>query len=256
MLVALDARRQRTVAETTLGRDDQWICPLCRQAVILKAGRVVIPHFAHKARGLCAAEGESRRHLAAKKLFYDELTSRGLDVSLEVMLAADRRADLLVASPRGRFTIEVQDSRISVEEMKAREAQDKRAGCVTTCWVFTEKRLPGAVFAHLETTETTIRTTEVRVAADIRYRWNATHLPVLVLRGDRLFGLTLEPIWRDGEDYYDEYGDYQSRDGRWLQTTFTLRYDLLGFTPVLDTDRYGRGHVGFAPATQRTGVPA
>jgi Competence protein CoiA-like family len=245
MLVALGPDGERVAATRTLDRSAGFRCPVCSEQVILKAGAKVIAHFAHRARGGCIAAGESLRHLVAKKLLADRLSELGLQVKLETILSASRRADLLVRDDSEvQFTVEVQDSPISPEEMKARERADRAAGCVDTCWIFTDARVRAAFKPSAGDDPT-----EVRLPEDVRYRWNATRQPVLVLRVDRgeLVGMRLASIDRPADEWYDESGQLQSSMGYTLRSTFAVDIQPLGFMPTGVPDRYGRPHITFEP---------
>jgi Competence protein CoiA-like family len=93
--------------------------------VILKQGRKVIWHFAHKPPTDCTwARGETLAHLGAKKLVRDALVARGLRAELEYTVAAlpgDRRADVMVWSPAGEMVaVELQHTSIALSEIDAR----------------------------------------------------------------------------------------------------------------------------------------
>ena len=86
-------------------RGPEYRCPKCRGIVILKHGRKVIEHFAHKPPTDCSwATGETRAHLEAKALVQAALTGRGLKAEVEFVvntLPGDRRADVMAWSPKG-----------------------------------------------------------------------------------------------------------------------------------------------------------
>ena len=103
----------------------KYICPNCSSEVILKKGRIVKHHFAHKPKITCAWRiGETLQHLKAKELFRDEFLSRGLSADLEHIvpsLPKDKRADVLVWSKIGnRFAIELQHTAIDYENLEER----------------------------------------------------------------------------------------------------------------------------------------
>ncbi len=82
MLVAehQDARVEAALAQ----RGPSYTCPECKGIVILKQGRKVIWHFAHKPPTDCRwATGETLAHLQAKKLVRDALVARGLRAEVE-----------------------------------------------------------------------------------------------------------------------------------------------------------------------------
>lgn len=60
-------------------RGPTYHCPKCRGEVVLKKGRKVVHHFAHKPPTECTwATGETRAHMEAKVLVWDALKVRGL----------------------------------------------------------------------------------------------------------------------------------------------------------------------------------
>lgn len=96
-------------------------CPQCKKQVILKAGQLKIPHFAHKTGHSCQAfsEGESGRHLKGKADLYHWL-NQFRKTSLEPFLPdISQRPDLL----SGDLTaVEYQCSAITAELFSARTA--------------------------------------------------------------------------------------------------------------------------------------
>ena len=67
MLVALCGDKR--IEAATAKRDELYFCPGCNCEVILKRGRKVCAHFAHKASTTCSGNrGETRAHLALKAL--------------------------------------------------------------------------------------------------------------------------------------------------------------------------------------------
>jgi hypothetical protein len=121
-------------------RDDAFCCPVCREAVILRRGRKVVAHFAHRPRARCIARtGETRAHLEAKRVLLDAFRARGLRVEAEyatIEVAEDRRADVMVWSPGSGtpLAIELQHSRISVPDLERRAHSFARAG-IAQLWV-------------------------------------------------------------------------------------------------------------------------
>lgn len=128
-------------AERTLEKAP-YACPWCGHPVTLKPGRVVIAHFAHAPGADCAAaQHEGKDHLAAKKVLARQFRSLGYGVRLEYPIQRVRRVDVAVALPTGHHVaVELQDSPIAVDEMKARMAIDRRYGFLATFWVWIGKR--------------------------------------------------------------------------------------------------------------------
>lgn len=123
MLIASlnDERVEAESAERGLA----FVCPSCKRPVILKRGRIVIAHFAHKPPTDCSwAKGETKAHLEAKKLFRDTLAGRGLRAEVEFVVPAlpnDRRADVMVWSPKGaQLAIELQHTSLNLEAIERR----------------------------------------------------------------------------------------------------------------------------------------
>lgn len=147
-------------------------------------------------------------------------------MTLEAILSSPRRADLLVADDAGvRFTIEMQDSAISPDQMKLRERADQSPGCFATCWTFTDNRVPRSV-EDLG-----------RFTGGIGF----PHLPLLVFASTRgeLCEMRLATIDRPGCGWYEEEGNVQSSADYQLRSRFVadvrrLRSDPKRFEVVTD----------------------
>jgi len=143
MLVALnnDQRFEADAAEKGL----DYYCPNCRGEVILKKGRIVIHHFAHKAETVCLfAKPESPGHVKAKGLFQNLYKERGHKADIEFIvhtLPNDRRADVMVHPPKGRpVAIELQDSTIDLDEIEKRTQGYCNAGIPVLWLPFARKK--------------------------------------------------------------------------------------------------------------------
>jgi Competence protein CoiA-like family len=131
MLVALIEGNRITAAAAQRG--GAFHCPSCNKTLVLKKGRVVIHHFAHKPPILCDwARGETLAHLEAKSIVHAALAARGVRAELEFSvetLPGDRRADVMAWSPKGQIiAIELQHTSISAEEIAERAFAYARAG--------------------------------------------------------------------------------------------------------------------------------
>ena len=158
MLVAL-LQKQRVEA-TAAQRGVQYFCPGCGAAVILKRGRKVCAHFAHKSSTICAgSRGETRAHLALKTLIARALRERGLRVEPEYTIGNvswERRADVMVWAPvtNTPVAIELQRSSLSIRELEARATSYAHMG-IAQCWI---TFLPsGALENAVQQNETTWR---------------------------------------------------------------------------------------------------
>ena len=145
MLIAFLNNARITAAAAQRG--GEFHCPSCGRELILKKGRVVIHHFAHKPPVVCDwARGETLAHLEAKQLVHAALAARGVRAELEYPVEAlpgDRRADVMAWSPAGRMiAIELQHTSISAEEIAERAFAYAWAGAAQI-WI---SFLPGAVW--------------------------------------------------------------------------------------------------------------
>jgi hypothetical protein len=144
--VAEDGRR---VVGRYAERGESYCCPACRQNVILKRGRRVVPHYAHAPASDCANRGESLIHLALKDQLWQALraTEWGRTCELEYPLTGnpgdiDRRADLYVVTPSCRVALEVQVSPLSCDALDAKLHDYAELGC-RVLYVVSPTVLPG-----------------------------------------------------------------------------------------------------------------
>jgi competence protein CoiA len=112
--------------------DGEFFCPQCSEAVRLKVGDIVIPHFAHKKEASCSAcfsEGESEQHLRGKQQLYEFFKGNRRDVILEPFVKLLRqRPDLLVTTSTGLIPIEFQCSTIQIRLIESRTAGYRSIG--------------------------------------------------------------------------------------------------------------------------------
>lgn len=135
MLIALFDGERTNAAGAERGRE--YRCPRCGRETVLKQGRVVVAHFAHKPPVECDwAKGETLAHLQAKRLVADAFAARGLRAEVEAIVAAgDRRADVMTWSPGGLpIAIELQHVPIGIDEIEARARSYARAG-IAQMWI-------------------------------------------------------------------------------------------------------------------------
>src|SRR5690242_4705235 len=118
MLVAHNKDGERVLGRNA-SRQLPYFCPECNGLLVLKQGREVIWHFAHKTRCDCAVEGETLEHLAMKQWVYDHFSLLD-DVSiceLEWPLRdIGRRADVYLEGDWGRVAVECQVSNLDYKE--------------------------------------------------------------------------------------------------------------------------------------------
>lgn len=120
MLIAM-VHGQSVLANRNLQRV-RFICPVCKQPVILRAGQIKVAHFAHIKGGDCAAsEGETSEHLLGKKQLYAWAVKRHFSPRYEVYLSAiKQRPDLLIKIGARTVALEYQCSPISLARLQER----------------------------------------------------------------------------------------------------------------------------------------
>ena len=142
MLVAIGEDGHQRYASAAQ-RNEHAYCPVCKEALILKAGRIVTRHFAHHPDSFCTyGQGESPAHMLMKESLHRWLTQWGADVELEVPVSdPERRADLVVTTAKAnRFAIECQASPISVDEWDDRNS-DYATHDMPVTWVWASTRI-------------------------------------------------------------------------------------------------------------------
>lgn len=116
-------------------RKTKVYCPHCKETMVLKAGTIKIPHFAHLANTACDslfAEGESYLHLLGKQQLFRRLQQLGEDVQLECYLPhLQQRPDLLITKKQ-RYAIEFQCSRIPPSLFQERTEGYHSVGIIPT----------------------------------------------------------------------------------------------------------------------------
>lgn len=119
MLTALDSKGQvqHLLGEIPVSKD--FYCPGCRQALLLKKGKIMRPHFAHKSLADCHffSENESAEHLQLKAALYKSLSRTEVVTIEKVISTIGQIADLCVNS---KLILEVQCSPLPIERLIAR----------------------------------------------------------------------------------------------------------------------------------------
>lgn len=236
MLVA-EVASQRVEARRNLP-DANYVCPDCRQPVILKRGRVKVAHFAHSAPADCSAVGESIRHLLAKAVLAEKYRELDYRVVLEERHPERRRRiDLAVYLPEReywpttypprQFAVEVQDSPISPREMVRRQNADLELGfSVPTVWIFTGQRADPFL--------------SVPDGGQRRIPPEMLHLDAGLARGVRCLDASTKSLWhitfsdvvRPGRAYLDgsEYGEQK------LKNTKRIHRRQIGYRLLNEAD--------------------
>lgn len=123
MLSAYNRSGEDVSAEEVELADGPFYCPACREQLILKKGRKVVAHYAHRPDSDCeyTNEGESEEHRLAKREIRQALMGvPGVtDVRLERYLR-DVRPDVSFVLNGDLVAIEIQLSQLSLEKIEER----------------------------------------------------------------------------------------------------------------------------------------
>ncbi|MEK5184145.1 competence protein CoiA [Solibacillus sp. FSL W7-1324] len=168
MLVAMNEQQQLFHLTSKLPPDElqklkkqqSFFCPLCRERLLLKAGQIKIPHFAHQKNSDCDSlfsEGESAVHLLGKQQLFQLFTGLQLSPALEPYLPQlQQRPDLLIKLKDHQYAIEFQCSPIAHPSFQQRTSGYLNAG-ITPIWILhtPEKfKSPGIVKVSINHTNT------------------------------------------------------------------------------------------------------
>lgn len=127
MIIIFTARNNQgetfTITKMNVERirqEDKLFCKACLSPVIIKAGEIKIPHFAHEKSTKCAfaSEGESQQHLLAKSQIMSWFCYQGISVDIESYFPTiARQADIFVYH---KSVIEFQCSSVPINELVRR----------------------------------------------------------------------------------------------------------------------------------------
>lgn len=145
MLVAYNENKQAIILfELLLEQHLQQVkaqhfyCPQCHEQVIIKAGPVKIPHFAHQRQTACDqhfSERESVTHLKGKQQLFNWLKSKKVPVRLEAIIPElKQRPDLLACIQNKQYALEFQCSPINEQLFEARTDGFKAHG-IKPIWI-------------------------------------------------------------------------------------------------------------------------
>lgn len=133
-------------------KNNQFYCPVCQESLVVKAGKLTIPHFAHYSKGKCPSNkgGEGHYHERGKLLLYQWLKSQHLDAKLEPYLKEiQQQPDILLMLQDKRIAIEFQCARINIEQIQKRNKGYIRAGIVPI-WILGASQLKRQGKNHLK----------------------------------------------------------------------------------------------------------
>lgn len=133
-------------------KEKKHFCPICNHPVVIKNGRIKIPHFAHGDKAQCQfnSEGETLEHLTLKSVFANWCEKESIKYDLEKYLPEiNQRPDLLI----GNIALEIQCSPLSIKRLAERTKSYHDQG-FTPIWlcgkkIFSDQRTLGEVAKNL-----------------------------------------------------------------------------------------------------------
>jgi len=137
-----------------LRNSEQFLCPECKESVIVRAGPTVIPHFAHRKFSDCVqqARGESAYHQKGKLLLYEWLKKQHIPTRLEKHIPGiDQRPDLLLQGKKRLIALEFQCATIPLALIKRRNEGYRRADIIPI-WILGANQFKRKSAIHLHLT--------------------------------------------------------------------------------------------------------
>lgn len=135
MFVSEDEQGQRVVLQdheqaVALQRTGQsFRCPNCHGALLIKNGKQLPAHFAHRNNACVASEPESATHMRGKKLLARIGRAAGWQADFEVYLPKiKQRVDVLLTRGEQQVALEFQCSPLSVDRLYERTAGYREIG--------------------------------------------------------------------------------------------------------------------------------
>ena len=121
-----------------LKQQQSFFCPQCKEQLLLKAGQIKIPHFAHQKNSECDSlfsEGESAAHLLGKQQLFHHFSNLQLRTVLEPYLPQlQQRPDLLLTFKNRQYAVEFQCSPIAKPSFQQRTSGYLHAN-ITPIWI-------------------------------------------------------------------------------------------------------------------------
>lgn len=128
--------------EIELERQKKFYCPTCNEQVIIKAGHLVVPHFAHRSKANCQSgeSGEGPYHEKGKIILYRWLASQQLNVELEKYIEEiNQRPDLFLQINNQKIAVEFQCARVPIKQIIDRNIGYKQANIIPI-WILGANR--------------------------------------------------------------------------------------------------------------------
>ncbi|MCT2535658.1 hypothetical protein NC661_06710 [Aquibacillus koreensis] len=150
MLQAINDNGEK-VTLALLSKDDiqyqkenhNFFCPVCNEALIVKAGTKMIAHFSHQSNTSCPSHygGEGEYHERGKLDLYQWLKEQRINVSLEHYIPKiKQRPDLFIKIGNKQIAMEYQCARMSSKEFLERNSGYRRLD-ITPIWILGGNRM-------------------------------------------------------------------------------------------------------------------
>lgn len=122
-------------------RQQSYFCPSCREQVILKRGKRMIAHFAHRAHSTCRpfSESESQAHLVGKWQLAEYFGVSNVELEPYIQTLA-QRPDLLLKRNDRQLAVEYQCSSIPISRLQQRNQGYSSYG-LSVLWILGENYL-------------------------------------------------------------------------------------------------------------------
>lgn len=113
-------------------KNERFFCPICKKSVIVKAGKKVIPHFAHRSKTDCPSSGgEGPYHEIGKLMLYQWLKSQHLQVKLEPYLSEiNQIPDIYLKLNNKNIAIEFQCAKVDIQSIQQRNIGYQKIGII------------------------------------------------------------------------------------------------------------------------------
>lgn len=121
----------------------QFFCPVCQSQLLIKVGKKVIAHFAHRYQQECPNQerGEGVYHERGKLDLFYWLLKQGYPVKLEHYLhTIKQRADLFIHLNNKKIAIEYQCAKIPIDQILKRTNGYQAVG-ITPIWILGGNRM-------------------------------------------------------------------------------------------------------------------
>ena len=236
MLIAL--REKERIEAEFAQKGNEYFCPGCNSGVILKKGRIKIPHFSHQPQSICLfSKGESSHHYQAKNAFRDLYRKRELRAETEFIvqtLPNDRRADIMVWSQKSeQVAIELQDSPIDCSQIEARTNGYFAAG-IPVIWLPFARTEHWERMEHLTSNKFTIQKYPARPFEKWIHGYNHGEIWFYEAVRQKIWKgkLAAQEIYVEQTEWYDESGQenygggYNRISRRWKELSLEGPYDL------------------------------